>query len=139
MGQSSVDVSVNRLAVWVNALRSVLQISALVCEPLPPTGRRGYGSVISSHLDAMSTLPAFAVAILLIGAGSASAMEPLQLSSGSVDSAVPSAVSAAVNQEQASLNASCRELRAQAGSADQPLLEQGPRHPHTSPLLSVGF
>ena len=139
MGQGSVDVSVNRLAVWVNALRSVLQISALVCAPLPPSGSCGYGSVISSHLDAMRKLPAFAVAILLLGAGSASAMEPLQLSSNSADSSAPSAVSAAVSQEQASLDSSCRQLRAQAGSTDQPLLEQGPRHPHTSPLLSVGF
>ena len=139
MGQGSVDVSVDRLAVWVNALRSVLQISALVRAPLPPTGSCGYGSVISSYLDAMSNLPAFAVAILLIGAGSASAMEPLQLSSGSVDSSGPSAASAAVSQEQASLDASCHQLRSQAGSADQSLLEQGPRHPHTSPLLSVGF
>ena len=115
MGQGSVDVSVDRLAVWVNALRRVHQISVLSCAPLPLSCSCGYGSVTSSHLDAMSKLPAFGIAILLIGAGSASAMEPLQLSSASIESAVPSAASTAVSQEQASLDASCRQLRAQAG------------------------
>ena len=72
----------------------------------------------------MRAFPLLALSLLTLGVGSASAMEP---------------VNAAVSQEQASLDASCRELRAQAVSVEQPLLEQGPRHPRTSPLLSVGF
>ena len=87
----------------------------------------------------MRTLPAFAMALVVIAAGSASAMEPVQLSSSAVDRSGSATTSAAVSQEQASLDASCRQLRAQAGSVDQPLLEQGPRHPQTSHLLNVGF
>lgn len=80
-----------------------------------------------------------ALSLFVIGAGSASAMEPVQINSRGADASAPAAVHAALSQEQTSLDASCRELRAQAGSVDQPLLEQGPRHPRTSPLLSVGF
>ena len=87
----------------------------------------------------MQTFPVSALALLLIAAGSASAMEPVQLSSSATDRSGHAAASAAVSQEQASLDVRCRQLRSQAGVADQSLLEQGPRHPHTSPLLSVGF
>lgn len=87
----------------------------------------------------MRSFPMVAFSWLLIGAGSASAMEPVQIRATGVDPSAPAADTAAMRQEQASLDASCRELRAQAGSAHQPLLEQGPRHPHTSSLLSVGF
>lgn len=79
------------------------------------------------------------LALLLIAASSAVAMEPVQIGSSAAETSGPAAVSAAVRAEQTSLDASCRDLRAQAAASDQPLLEQGPRHPRTSPLLSVGF
>ena len=116
----------------------MLQIRALFRLLLPVTGSCGYGS--ESPVDgAMRECSTLAFAILLIAAGSASAMEPLQLSSSVVDRSGSPAAGSAVSQEQASLDASCRQLRAQAGSVDQPLLEQGPRHPQTSHLLNVGF
>lgn len=84
-------------------------------------------------------VPVTVMALLLIGAGSAAAMEPIQISSRTMEAPGHSSVSAAVSQEQASLDVSCRELRAQSASQDQPLLEQGPRHPKTSHVLGVGF
>ena len=46
----------------------------------------------------------------------------------------------AVQQEQASLEASSRALREQAGADPSgALLEQGPRHPRSTPLLNLGF
>lgn len=63
----------------------------------------------------------------------ASAMEPIVLQS-------PAPVDHGYGQEQASLNASAQQLKQQA-AADPSLkmLEQGPRHPGTSSLVTVGF
>ena len=129
MGLGAVAVSVIRVAVAGNRQRVLLPFAAF----------HGYGAGSSSRLSTMRAFPLLALSLLTLGVGSASAMEPVQIQSRGVEASAPAPDHAAVSQEQASLDASCRELRAQAVSVEQPLLEQGPRHPRTSPLLSVGF
>lgn len=84
----------------------------------------------------MSLLPNSAAALLAMSAvaiAPASAMEPIVLQA-------PTSVDHGYGQEQASLNASAQQLKQQA-AADPSLkmLEQGPRHPGTSSLVTVGF
>ena len=139
MVQGAVDVSVNRVGVGVNAGCLLLLLRCRSVSLLPMARCHGYGTDSPDGLSTMRTFSVMALSVLVFAGGSASAMEPLQISARVDEPTAPAAVHAAVTQEQASLNTRCHELRKQASAADQPLLENGPRHPRSAPLVSVGF